>query len=83
MILDPPPLKTVVASDGLASVTWGRWFQQLWNNLGRVQLESSGPCIVQGSGAPTVTLPNGSLYLRSDGAGPNLYVREGGAWVAK
>lgn len=36
-----------------------------------------------GSGAPTHTAANGSLYQRTDGSGTtdNLYIRRGGAWV--
>lgn len=44
---------------------------------------STSPSIEAGSGAPTASRNNGSLYLRTDGTGPNLYVRENGAWVAK
>lgn len=43
----------------------------------------SGVTIRAGSGVPSVTAANGSLYLRTDGTGPNLYVRENGAWVPK
>ena len=39
--------------------------------------------IVIGSGVPTVSAANGSLFLRTDGTGPNLYVRENAAWVSK
>lgn len=60
-----------------------RWLQLLWNNLARVQLTAAGPFVTTGAGVPSADLPNGSLYLRTDGAGPNLYVRENGAWVAK
>lgn len=35
-----------------------------------------------GTGVPTVTAPDGSLFLRTDGGG-KLYVRESSAWVAK
>lgn len=44
---------------------------------------SGGPTITSGTGVPSGSQPNGSLYLRTDGAGPNLYVRENGAWVSK
>ncbi|MCU0609011.1 MAG: hypothetical protein MUF22_04500 [Chitinispirillaceae bacterium] len=44
---------------------------------------AGAPQIVSGSGAPSASLPNGSLYLRTDGTGPNLYVRQNGAWVSK
>lgn len=44
------------------------------------------PLILAGAGSPPaeLDLPNGSLYLRSDGAeGSTFYVREGGRWTAK
>jgi hypothetical protein len=54
-------------------------------NVPSLLLGSNGPTISHGSGAPapSVTAANGSLYLRSDAAGPNLYVMQNGAWVAK
>ena len=37
-----------------------------------------------GSPPPELELPNGSLYLRSDGGeGSTFYVREDGRWIAK
>lgn len=75
-ILPPPPSTP-------SGPTWTRWLQQLWSSVSRLQLAATGPSITQGAGAPTAEQPDGSLYLRTDGAGPNLYVREGGAWVAK
>jgi hypothetical protein len=50
---------------------------------GNISVGSSGPQILSGSGAPAGSAPNGSLYLRTDGTGPNLYVRQNGAWVSK
>lgn len=48
-----------------------------------IELGSSGPTITSGTGAPTHTPPNGSVYLRTDGtATTTLYVRAGGAWTA-
>lgn len=44
---------------------------------------AGGPQIISGTPAPTVSAPNGSLYLRTDGTGPNLYVRQNGGWVSK
>jgi hypothetical protein len=40
--------------------------------------------ILQGAGAPTVTAPNGSMYLRHDAgvANQSLYMRENGIWYA-
>ena len=49
-----------------------------------IELGEGGPVVVSGSGAPTLSLPNGSLYLRTDGgAGTTLYVRESGSWAGK
>lgn len=49
-----------------------------------IELGTSGPTITTGTGAPTHSAPNGSLYTRTDGgAGTTLYVRESGAWVGK
>jgi hypothetical protein len=51
---------------------------------GALELTSTSVRIMSGSGAPTNTAPNGSIYLRADGtAGSTLYVRESGGWVAK
>lgn len=36
-----------------------------------------------GTGVPSHSANNGSLFCRTDGTGPNLYVRENGAWVSK
>jgi hypothetical protein len=45
---------------------------------------NGGISILTGTGVPSMTAPNGSLYTRQDGgAGSTLYVREAGAWVAK
>lgn len=46
-------------------------------------LGSGGPTITTGTGAPSHTAPNGSVYLRTDGtASTTLYVRAAGAWSA-
>ena len=40
--------------------------------------------ITVGKGVPASVLPNGNIYLRTDGgAGTTLYVKEAGGWVAK
>lgn len=50
----------------------------------KVEVGFNGPQILSGVGAPTVAVPDGSLYLRKDGAaGSTLYVHEAGAWAAK
>lgn len=72
-ILPPPPSGPALTA----------WLRQLWSIVSRLQLVADGPTLTQGAGVPTSTQPNGSLYQRTDGAGPNLYVREAGAWVAK
>jgi hypothetical protein len=39
--------------------------------------------VMHGTGAPSASAPNGSLYLRTDGTGDTtLYVRAAGAWAA-
>lgn len=56
------------------------------NGLGVVTgnlIMNNGPTISTGSGVPATSEPNGSLFLRTDGTGPNLYVRENGVWVSK
>lgn len=48
------------------------------------QADADVPQIVSGTGVPSVTLPNGSLFTRTDAADADnsLYQRIGGAWVA-
>jgi hypothetical protein len=45
---------------------------------------TAAPTLTSGSGAPTATEPNGSIYLRTDAANADqaVYSRIGGAWVA-
>lgn len=76
MTLPPPP-------DGAPTPPWTRWFQLLHSTVKQFRLTDGGPVIIRCSGVPTADLPNGSLALRDNGTGPNLYVRENGAWVAK
>lgn len=66
----------------------------IWRNTGKVtfgdvgtsaglELGSSGPTITVGTGAPSHSAPDGSLYPRTDGtASTTLYVRAAGAWTA-
>lgn len=45
--------------------------------------EATAVLIFTGAGVPTSSPPNGSLYLRTDGAGSaSLYQRVAGAWVS-
>lgn len=40
-----------------------------------------GPMILTGIGAPLMTVPNGSIYLRQDGnINTTIYIRQSGAW---
>lgn len=42
------------------------------------------PTITSGSGAPSASEPNGSIYMRTDGgASTTLYIRHSGTWLAK
>jgi hypothetical protein len=42
------------------------------------------PTVTSGSGVPAIAEPNGSIYLRTDGANADqaIYARIGGSWVA-
>jgi hypothetical protein len=43
---------------------------------------ATSPTLTSGSGAPSATEPNGSVYLRTNGSSAStLYVRVSGAWV--
>ncbi len=48
------------------------------------QAPTAAPTLTSGSGAPTATEPNGSIYLRTDAATADeaVYSRIAGAWVA-
>jgi len=49
---------------------------------GKIKFNSTGVQILSGSGAPTMSAPDGSLYLRTDGgAKSTIYVRAEGVWV--
>lgn len=48
-----------------------------------ISVEVGTASITSGTGAPTAPEPDGSIYLRTDGAAATtLYVRVGGAWLA-
>ena len=48
------------------------------------EAEADVPTVSSGSGAPSASEPNGSIYLRTDAANADeaIYSRIGGAWVA-
>lgn len=57
---------------------------QLWQQTVSTNLTLLFKFLQFGTGVPTHTADDGTLFLRSDGgAGTTLYVREVGAWVAK
>ena len=47
-------------------------------------LPTDAPTVTSGTGVPATTEPNGSLFLRTNGANADqaLYVRISGSWVA-
>ena len=48
-----------------------------------IELGSGGPTITAGTGAPSHSPPNGSVYLRTGGtASTTLYIRAAGSWSA-
>jgi hypothetical protein len=51
---------------------------------GQLEFTTTAVQFMSGNGPPTADAPNGSVYLRADGAaGSTFYVREAGVWVAK
>lgn len=51
---------------------------------GKIEFTSTSIQMLSGTGVPTMSAPNGSVYLRTDGGpGTTFYVREGGFWVPK
>lgn len=42
---------------------------------------STSPSIEAGTGVPSASRNNGSIFLRTDGTGPNIYGRVNSAWV--
>ena len=53
----------------------------LWISGAESDLGTS-PTLTSGSGAPSATEPNGSVYLRTNGAAAStIYARVSGAWV--
>ena len=53
----------------------------VWTDATETKIATS-PTLTGGSGAPSATEPNGSVYLRTNGSSAStLYVRVSGAWV--
>jgi hypothetical protein len=49
---------------------------------GALQFATTGPSISVGAGAPAITAPAGSIFMRTDGAaGTRIYVSQGATWT--
>lgn len=74
--------KDVVASLAVPSVDKGTWWIKDQFAAGGT-VASPSVRILHGADAPSISAPNGSLYLRTDGAADTtLYVRAASAWTA-
>lgn len=74
---------TVVATWDQSNLWWDFNGQEIVDVSSLAIGSDTGPTITSGTGVPTASEPNGSLFLRTDGgAGSTLYVRESGAWNA-
>ena len=66
----------------VATANEGDWWANKSLNMGGT-IDNPASRILHGTGVPSASAPNGSLYLRTDGdASTTLYVRAGGAWSA-
>jgi hypothetical protein len=64
----------------VATANTGDWWANNSLNIGGT-IDSPSSRILTGTGAPTATAPNGSIYLRTDGdASSTVYVRAGDQW---
>lgn len=74
--------KDVVASLVVPTVDKGTWWVKE-QFAGGGTVASPAFRILHGAGAPSVSAPNGSIYLRTDGtADTTFYVRSGDTWTA-
>jgi hypothetical protein len=66
----------------VATANEGDWWANKSLNMGGT-IDSPASRILHGTGIPEVSAPNGSIFLRTDGAtDTTLYIRAGGAWTA-
>jgi hypothetical protein len=64
----------------VATANTGDWWANNSLNIGGT-IDSPSSRILTGTGAPTTSAPNGSIYLRTDGdASSTVYVRAGDQW---
>ena len=55
-----------------------------WVFPNKISVSGTTATFTSGTGAPSAGEPNGSVYLRTDGAASTtLYIRHTGAWLAK
>lgn len=84
MAFDPIPFNDAMVTPGQRpAISWLMWFRAVRDMLSRINVGNGDPSGV-------IVADAGALYLRLDGAGPNLYVKEGAAnngtsagWAAK
>lgn len=63
-------------------MTWAFTKIVVWSGVD-ADIASTSPTITSGSGAPSASEPDGSIYMRTGGAvGTTLYIRVSSAWVA-
>lgn len=66
----------------VATASEGQWWASKELSMGGT-IDSPASRILHGTGIPEVSAPNGSIFLRTDGAtDTTLYIRAGGAWTA-
>lgn len=86
--VDTPGVDFRIRDSSASYVTRWRWWAAgnriIANSFGLGAAGATGgPSWTFGTGAPTASEPNGSIYSRTDGgAGTTLYVRVSGAWSA-
>jgi len=69
-----PQSLTVI--DGLSELN--RMLRELYDNMAGDNVNTK---VITGTGVPTISAGNGSLFLRTDTG--KLYVMESGSWTAK
>lgn len=75
---------TIIGQQNAAGQTRFSSGVEIVSNANNTSINANNPVILSGAGAPSATYPNGSLWLRTDGAAnTRLYVSEGGGtWAA-
>jgi hypothetical protein len=72
--------RNTIAGMRIGAANSAQWWASNGVGIGGT-MQSPNLQIISGSGTPSASLSNGSLYIRTDGdASTTLYVRAGGAW---